>query len=200
MGRPSNKAQRRQEIAFALLTVMSETGYEAASVQSISKEAGLSSGLVHYHFKNKLEILTEAIHLLVGHAEKRYEAKKENATNAGEALEAYIDAALALGERASTNMVASWVAIGAEAIRQPDIKVQYQTIVKKQLDELMSLMTNYCEENSLSYDADVIHHLASMTIASIEGAYQLASTADEITPKNYAADTLKKMVFGVLQG
>ena len=36
---------------------MADRGYERASVTAIAKAAGLTPGLVHYHFHNKKEIL-----------------------------------------------------------------------------------------------------------------------------------------------
>jgi len=66
MARPSNTEARRSQIVDGLVMVLSERGYERSSVQAIASAAGLSPGLVHYHFKNKLEILVELVERLDG--------------------------------------------------------------------------------------------------------------------------------------
>ena len=57
MPRPSNTDARREQIVLGLQRVMAERGYEKATVSAIAQAAGLTPGLVHYHFKNKQEML-----------------------------------------------------------------------------------------------------------------------------------------------
>jgi TetR/AcrR family transcriptional repressor of bet genes len=71
MARPSNTEERRQQIVEGLLRVMAKRGYERASIAEIAKEAGLSSGLVHYHFKDKQEILLTAVEQLAARVRTR---------------------------------------------------------------------------------------------------------------------------------
>lgn len=52
------KRDKRQQIVDAALRVMSEKGYDKASIKDIATEAGIMPGLVHYYFSNKQEILT----------------------------------------------------------------------------------------------------------------------------------------------
>ena len=198
MGRPSNKAQRRAEIVVALQNVIARLGYENASIQVISKEAGITSGLVHYHFQNKQEILLELVQSLAEKASNRYQALKESASNAEERIEAFIDAALALGDGSDEKAVAAWVVIGAEAIRQQEVRALYQRTINFQLAELRSLLQDYTIENNMNLTEQFIENVATVTIGAIEGTYQLSTTAAEITPRNYAAATLKLMLFASL--
>lgn len=198
MGRPSNKAQRRAEIVNALQNVIAKVGYEGASIQAIGKEAGIAPGLVHYHFQNKQEILVELVHSLTETSITRYEELKKNATNAREMIEAFIDAALALGKGSNKQAVAAWVVIGAESIRQEEVRELYQCNIARQLAELRNLLQDYVHENEKALSVNSIEHISTMVISAIEGAYQLATTASKITPRNYAADTLKDMVFSIL--
>jgi TetR/AcrR family transcriptional repressor of bet genes len=198
VGRPSNKAQRRAEIVNALQSVIARVGYEGASIQAISKEAGIASGLVHYHFQNKQEILVELVHSLTETSVTRYEELKKNASNAQEKIEAFIDAALALGDGSNEQAVAAWVVIGAESIRQEEVRELYKFTIARQLEELRNLLQNYVHEKKKNLSANSIEHISTMVISAIEGAYQLAATASKITPRNYAATTLKGMVFSIL--
>jgi TetR/AcrR family transcriptional repressor of bet genes len=198
VGRPSNKAKRRAEIVNALQNVIARVGYEGASIQAISKEAGIASGLVHYHFQNKQEILVELVHSLAETSITRYKVLKSNASGAKERIEAFIDTALALGEGSNEQAVAAWVVIGAESIRQEAVRELYQEIIALQLAELRNLLQNYALEYDKALSENAIECISAMIISTIEGAYQLASTASKITPRNYAATTLKAMVFATL--
>ena len=61
MARQSNTDERRAQIATALVDVMARRGYDGASVADIARAAGLTAGLVHYHFETKHAILIEAL-------------------------------------------------------------------------------------------------------------------------------------------
>ncbi|AZK45379.1 TetR/AcrR family transcriptional regulator [Paenibacillus lentus] len=53
--------QKRDKVVEAAFKVMSEKGYEKASIKDIANEAGITPGLIHYYFRNKEEILTELL-------------------------------------------------------------------------------------------------------------------------------------------
>ena len=195
MPRPSNKEQRRKEIVQGLLDVMSENGYEKASIQSIAKACGLTPGLIHYHFKTKQEILVALIKSLSLIAQERYEGLLESAVSPRGKLEAFIDAALSLGEGADEKAVSAWVVIGAEAIRQPEVQILYQEIITRNKLELMKLLSSLDSEMNAKLINKKIENIAMMSLSSIIGAYQLATTVKEIAPKNYASDTLKQFIF-----
>jgi AcrR family transcriptional regulator len=64
MPRPSKTAERREQIIDGLIHVMAQHSYDGASTARIAKAAKLSSGLVHYHFSKKQDILVAAIEKL----------------------------------------------------------------------------------------------------------------------------------------
>ena len=198
MARPSNTAQRRVEITQALLQEMSRSGYESASIQAIAKEAGLKSGLIHYHFKTKQEILVELIGWLADKAQQRYIALSKNAVNAQQRLAAFIDSALSLGGGADEAAVTAWVVIGAEAIRQPEVQVVYQQVVLRNQKELHKLLKQYGAEHGLVISQVDVEHVTAMALSAIVGAYQMAATVKDKMPTDYAAATLKHMMFSYL--
>lgn len=101
-------------------------------------------------------------------------------------LRACIDARLALGAGAAPEIVAAWVMIGAEAVRQLEVREAFQRAVVAELDLLTALMTACLRQNGRAgQDARA---LAAGVLALIEGACQLASAAGEIMPKGYAAE------------
>ncbi len=192
MGRPSNTEQRKQEIVDALLRVMAERGYEKASIQAIAKEAGLAPGLIHYHFKTKQEILLALVHWIASSATKRLEIKDEDVFDPWDKLSSFINARLATGETDLPEVVSAWVVIAGESIRQPEIKEIYQGLIKRQLELLNQLIADVWEGKSTK--SKEVVHLSAIVIATMEGAFQLSVTANEVMPKNYAAESVLEII------
>ncbi|VUD66801.1 HTH-type transcriptional repressor KstR2 [Thalassocella blandensis] len=193
MPRPSNKAIRRQEIIRGLMSVMATTGYENASIQAIAKAAGLAPGLIHYHFKNKKEILIELVNLVIRTMEERFLARCKDASSPAQKIDAFVEAALALGDDADEELVAAWVMIASEAMRHEDIQKLYENVIKQNTLLLASLLQEYTQGSKSE-----MKKIAVMCIASIEGLYQLSQTTKDILPSGFAADTLKNLVFSSL--
>lgn len=58
MPRANITANRRSEIVDATVHIMAARGWNETSIDEIAKEAGISRGLVSYHFKDKNELLS----------------------------------------------------------------------------------------------------------------------------------------------
>ncbi|HVK54067.1 MAG TPA: TetR/AcrR family transcriptional regulator [Burkholderiales bacterium] len=187
MSRRPNTEQRRSEIVQALLSAIAEHGYEKATIQLIAQKAGLTPGLLHYHFKTKAEILLELVKTLAALSNERYVAFAESATTPEERLLAYIKARLAKGEGADPHAVAAWVMIGAEAVRQPEVREAYQEAISTELTLLQGMLTTYLKHQGKRVKN--VKHLAAGLLAFMEGAFQLASAAPNVMPTGYAAST-----------
>ena len=64
MGRRSKTNERRRQIVAALQAVMTRAGYAEATIAASHGMRG-SPGLVHYHFKDRREILVALVDSLV---------------------------------------------------------------------------------------------------------------------------------------
>lgn len=202
MGRPSNAAERRLQIVEATLRVMARTGFDGASVQAIAAEAGLAAGLLHHHFGSKAEIL----HALLDHLEAlvraRHEALSARRRGAWGRLEAWVDAYLAVGEGARPEAVAAWVWIGAQALKDAELRERYQAVVQRRLDGLGALLHEVVREASEAGERASerakparldVQGLAVTTLATIEGYYQLAA-ATSVVPPGSAAPELRRLL------
>jgi TetR/AcrR family transcriptional repressor of bet genes len=181
MGRKPNTEQRRAQIADALLAVMAEKGYEGASIQAIARQAGLAPGLVHYHFKSKQQILLAAVERLVAAAGARFEASASKAKSPDDKLRALVHARLALGEGEDRRAVAAWVMIGAEAVRQLEVREVYQAVMADQMALIAGLLAD-CGVRPKKVARDK----AATLLAMMEGMYQLSSAAGAAVPEGYA--------------
>jgi len=198
MPRPSNTAQRRQEIVLGLLRVMATQGYERTSVARIARAADLTPGLIHYHFETKQEILLALVERIRQVLRGRLERRLARAGHGARArLFAYIDAHLALGPDSDPESMACWVAIGAEALRQPEVRKIYAEALRQDLGVLEGLLRELLSSEGRS--THPARAMAAGLLATIEGAYQLGCAAPGTIPRGSAAPMLKKMAEGLLE-
>jgi len=197
MGRPSNKTERRGQISDALMRVMAKTGYAGASVATVAREAGLTPGLVHYHFKSKLEILLHMLEGILQDHHGRLSAAIERAGDAPRAqLMAYLDVHLATGASADPDAMASWVMLGAEAIRNEEVRGAYAAALRRGAVVLREII----EAGVRSGDfvcADPQSAAAALT-ALIQGYFDLAVTARDLIPRGSASAAAKSASAGLL--
>ncbi len=192
MARPSNTEERRQQIVEGLLRVMAERGYERASVNEIAKAAGLSPGLVHYHFEGKQEILLTLVEQLAARGRARVQARLSRVKDSPRAqVDGFIDAFLATGADADPSAVAGWVTISAEAIRQPEVRAAYEKVVRADLEHLEALVAGVTGRRRA-------RAVATGLFASIQGYFVLAASVPGLVPSGSAAGTVKRMAAGLL--
>lgn len=193
MPRPSNTEERRQQIVAGLLKVMSERGYERASISEIAKAAALSPGLVHYHFNGKQEILLTLVEQLAAQARQRVATRLERVKgpDARARVDAFVEAFLATGDDAAPAAVASWVTISAEAIRQPEVRAIYEQVVRADLEHLTSLVAAVVGRRKAPA-------LAAGLFAAVQGYFVLAASVPGLVPAGSAASTVKRMAAGLM--
>ncbi len=185
MARSSNTEARRAEITGALLAVIARHGYEKATIQAIAAQAGLAPGLIHYHFRNKREILVSLIAEMSAAANARYAAVLGDDVAPAARLRAYLRARLGLGEGAAPEIVAAWVMIGAEAVRQPEVRAVYQAMIADELALLTALSRDCLRASGRATGSAPT--LAAGLAALISGAFQLSSATTAVMPRGYAA-------------
>ncbi len=199
MGRPSNRETRREEIVAALGRVLARQGYRGATIGAIAREAGLSPGLLHYHFTRKVDILTSLVESLAARVEARAAARVAGAGQGPRRrLEAFLDAHVAWGPGSDRSAVGAWVAIAAEALREPEVQNIYQAALKKRLQALEDLVRLSLQE--VDRDPTLATSLAAALAASIEGAFLIGTAAPGLLPRGFAAPTLKGLLTALLGG
>ncbi|MDG1480159.1 MAG: TetR/AcrR family transcriptional regulator [Myxococcota bacterium] len=197
MPRPSNSRARRAEIVDGMLTVMATAGYERASIQAIAAAAGLTAGLLHYHFGSKEKILLAVLDTIEEAITARFEQRISPDAPPRVALEAWIDAHLAIDTASDPRLVACWVQIGAAALRMPTIGTRYQELLTTDAARLRSIVAAVLSEDTAAVDdADAI---TAAILSAVTGAYQLSLGVPELTPPGSAAEMVKRMSVGLLK-
>jgi TetR/AcrR family transcriptional repressor of bet genes len=193
MGRPSNTEERRAQIVEAFLTVLSKEGYARATIAAVAREAGLTSGLLHYHFGSKHEILVALVESLVARLEARHAARRARARAEPRAqLLAFVEAHVALGDDADPRAVAAWVVVGAEAVREPEVRALYREAVAGSHARLEGLVAAWLRADGKSTRG--AERIAAATLAAIEGAYRIDAAAPGVLPEGWAESALRRML------
>jgi len=195
MGRPSNTEERRTQIVEGLLHAMAEHGYDRASVHAIADKAGLAPGLVHYHFKNKQEILLSLITHLGVLLSERYERRAKAAGSPRARLYAFLDAHVALGSDAHPAAVACWVGIGAVAVRDPEVRIAFRDAMKRNVEQVEVHVRAVLDDEGRATSA--VKDIAAGLVATIHGCYQL-STVPNAAPRGFAAPTVRRIADGLI--
>lgn len=192
MARPSNKAERRAEIARGLKVVMAAKGWDGATVQDVARAAGLTPGLVHYHFTNKREILFALLEgLAEGHLARLDDALAAAAPEPMAQVTAFIDAHLALSA-ADPEALACWITISGEALRDPELRARHEAALLEARDRLARVLAPVVGEDAAA--------AASAVVAAIQGYFVLSAAAPGLVPPGSAAPAVSAMARGLLAG
>ncbi len=69
--RPARAENGRRDLMDIAIDCFARYGYQGASIDRIARAAGLTKGAIYYHFKDKEELLLEAVRNRVGQFERR---------------------------------------------------------------------------------------------------------------------------------
>jgi TetR/AcrR family transcriptional repressor of bet genes len=198
MARPSNTEQRRAQIAAGLMKVMAKHGYDGASIAQVAAAARLTPGLVHYHFKNKREILLAALEQLRSqHAAGLEHCLALAGSDSVKQVRAFIEFHLGLGSAADPDALACWILMSAEALREPRVRKEYAKAISSTASRLARVVRTGIEAGV--FRADDPKTIASALMATIEGYFVLAATARDLIPRGSAAHSTKQMAEGLLR-
>jgi TetR/AcrR family transcriptional regulator, fatty acid metabolism regulator protein len=97
---------RRNQIVAATIDTIAEVGYVRASLARIAARAGISRGLISYHFAGKDDLITQVVHDVVEAIRAYMQPRILGETTATGMLRAYIESNLAFMRDHRNHMVA----------------------------------------------------------------------------------------------
>jgi len=117
--RKLSRAARRVQLIEATIGVLAERGYARATLSDVANAAGLSHGLVNFHFKSKDLLLSETLsYLSEEYRECWMQALEGAGPNPARQLDALLRAAFSPGLFTPARL-AAWVAFWGEAQSRP---------------------------------------------------------------------------------
>jgi TetR/AcrR family transcriptional repressor of bet genes len=198
MPRPRNTDQRRAQIVSGFMRIMAERGYDGTSVAEAARAAGLTQGLVHYHFKSKQEILVAALSQLVEQHDAQLTQRLEEVPNGpGSEVDAFIDFHLGLGADANPEALACWIHMSGEALRQAEVRSEWEKALTATAERLTEIIHLGIAQGV--FDCESAQASATAIVAAIQGYFVLAATARSVIPKGTAAPSVKRMAQGLLR-
>ncbi|HET9683641.1 MAG TPA: TetR family transcriptional regulator C-terminal domain-containing protein [Gemmatimonadaceae bacterium] len=177
-----------------MLRVVAEYGYDGASTQRIAHAASLTPGLIHYHFASKQEILLALVELLARIAHEGVEKHAARAQDDRARLHAFLDAMLQLGAGSNPEGVAAWVAVTAEAIREPKVARAVRAVLASWQGELQTLCAPLTPSRRAAEKA------AAALVAFVQGCFVQAAVAPDSIPSGSAAPAARAMAAALLPG
>ena len=197
MPRPPNTEERRAQITAGLIEVMARQGYDGASVNQIAKAAGLTPGLVHYHFKTKLEILLAALEHLVEEHRARLEAYLAGiGTDPPTQVSGFIEFHLGMGRTADSDALRCWILLSGEALRRTEVQQPYARAIENLVERLRNIVEKGIREHTFRCKSSTV--AASAIVTTIQGYFVLGATAQGSIPTGSAASATLEMAEGVL--
>lgn len=198
MARPSNTDERRRQIADGLRLAMARGGYDGASIARIAAAASLPPGIVHYHFRNKREVLLELLAVIGAEHDARLdEAIAAAGDDPAAQLRALLDANLALGERADPRTVQCWVMACAEAIKDPVVRAAWDRALDGSARRLVAILDRGVERRAFRCPLGVTDTAAAL-LSLVQGYLLVAATARKRIPRGSAARCARAMAEGLL--
>ena len=130
--RPSVEAERREEALNATWELITEVGYGRVRIADIADRVGMSTGIIHYYFPTKEDILDSAFRFAVEDARRRSEEALEGLDDPWERFTALLDAHLPRGAVKKEWLI--WLQLWNEAAVRPRLRALNETYYGRWLD------------------------------------------------------------------
>jgi TetR/AcrR family transcriptional repressor of bet genes len=167
-GRKAAKAIRRQQLIEATIECLAEKGYAETTLADVSDRAGLSRGIVNFHFESKENLLIATLQALADeYAQNWRDAVSRAGDRPVDQLLALVQADFARGVT-SRRKLAAWCAFWGEAKSRPVYNALCGARDAAYQDLIRNLCRRIAKEGHYSGDPDV----TALTIdALLEGLW-----------------------------
>ncbi|GAB6414727.1 TetR family transcriptional regulator [Bacillus luti] len=182
---------RREQIILACIDTLEEVGYNNLSLTKVAKKAKISTGLISYHFNDKLYLMNRTLQFLVDKQHEFISNRVLLAQSEINKLEAFIEAHLAYQETHYKNNIAL-IEIVFNARNEEN--VPYYRIEDDEEDALRTMLLDILkdgQQNGVFSNSFQIDTLASFILGAIEERMLKANSS--ISIESYS-DELIKMV------
>lgn len=143
MSRPSSD-RRRNEILDAVLSVIIDIGYTEMTVADVAHRAGVSTGLVHYHFSSKSELIQAAVRAASADDRDRADGIAAREAPALERIEALLCGSLPASPTDASWLL--WIETWGEARRSPALGAVMAELDRHESRVLEALIADGCRD------------------------------------------------------
>ncbi|QIE47158.1 TetR family transcriptional regulator [Pseudohalocynthiibacter aestuariivivens] len=186
--RTASKEVRRSQLIDATINSIAKHGIAGTTMSTVTEFAGLSIGIVNFHFKSKQNLLDETLmHLAREHHDHWWKYYRDAGLNAPEKLLAIVDAHF--HPRICTRKkIAVWYAFYGEAGR----RARYRDLVDEIDDERFDVSQALCQE--IIDDGPHYGPPATQIAKTLEGLYDGICLNILMYPDQFSRDQAKAQI------
>jgi len=164
---------RRQQLIDATLSSVSELGLQATTINSISKRAGLSSGIISHYFGSKNGLIEATVRYLLTSLKSSLLNQIDDTVSAKDRLMLIVEANFSVVQKQS-NVTKTWLSFWAQSMHDEQLH-RLQTVNAKRL------YSNLLYSFRTLLSIDEAKHAATLSAAMIDGLWLRAvlAKADE---------------------
>jgi TetR/AcrR family transcriptional repressor of bet genes len=140
--RRESKAFRREQLILATIDSIADRGYAATTMAHVSDGAGLSRGIVNFHFESKEKLFVETLQYMADEYASHWNQRVAIAGNSAAAkMEAIIHSDF--DELVcNTRKISTWTAFRAEAVNN----MAYRDLCWSTDEGFLETLEEYCDE------------------------------------------------------
>ncbi|HEY4456662.1 MAG TPA: TetR/AcrR family transcriptional regulator [Pseudonocardiaceae bacterium] len=166
MPRPSVEAERKDQLLRATCAVIAESGIRDLRMTDVAKQAGVSSGTVHYYFDSKQALIHAAFEYNFRDSLQR---RVDLLTTGGDAL-TLLERVVTSYAPADPDSVAAWrvwAELWVHGLREPELRALNETIYGEWRAIVVGLVRD-AQDQGLLVPGDAVQ-VANTIVAMIDG-------------------------------
>jgi AcrR family transcriptional regulator len=137
-------AERRAQLAAAALQTLSELGYARTSLRDIAQNSEFSHGVLHYYFRDKVDLIIQSVKQYKSECVKRYDEIIATARTATE-LKYGFSAALAGTLRDDAHMHRLWYDVRNQSLFEESFRADVLEIDQSLQRMIWRIVSQYAE-------------------------------------------------------
>lgn len=186
---------RRTQLMRAAYKVVSRKGYYNFTIKDIGREAGLSTGLIHYYFKDKQDLLLTLLKEINKNLKTYLNRDLGRSTNPEEKLGIFIDQAFDLVEKEKDYfyvLIDFWTQINHnERMRKANIK-----LFQSYREECLTILKEGVEKGNFR-NLD-INYMSTVIISLIQGTIIQYVIDNNAFPYKDYTEKIKNQIFQMI--
>lgn len=195
--RKASREMRRQQFIGATIATLARNGYARTTLTEVAVEAGLSHGLIIFHFETKEKLLTETLIFLAREYRDNWlQALASAPPRPAAQLDALIRADF-VEAICNPGRLGAWSALWGEIQSRPMYQQHGATFDKEYAETIERLCAEIIAEGGYVFEADAVARVVRVTL---EGLWFDLMTATEPFPIEDALRSMFQLVMAFFPG
>ena len=199
-GPRASEAERKDQILQAALRAAATEGLESVSTRKVAAEAGLSHGLVFFHFRTRRALLVALLDWLLD--EMATPAIGDEAPRLGSPLERLLvvlrrEIARVLADRQRVELFFAFWVMG---LHEPDVRQRIRRALERYRAVFRPMAAELIASEPHRFAGTTAESIAAIVVSVVEGcAVQAVIAPEDLDPDQYVA-TATTLVSGLAAG